>query len=319
MKINTTPADILKYGILAADERPDSLLKAFTKHTIPYNNNTAYEYRKLLFTTPYLEDVISGVILSEDIAHNDELVSLLHTRGIYTGVKIDNGLQEYCHNSIQKTTLGIDEIADKVHKYSNTGHVFTKWRAVFTVINMDMDAYAHITLEALKLAYYAKLVQQRGMIPIVEPEVLMNGMHSIDADKVYYEAVLEGVFAMLALYNIDMKRMILKPSMVLKGDMNTDIVSDEEVAKHTLHALSNHVPNDIGGVAFLSGGQSTEDAYNRLKLINKHKTVPYRCTYSFGRALHKDAMIAYNGDINNIDTAQKALYTNALRLKEAII
>lgn len=302
-------------GILAADESQATIGKRFASLHIESTIENRRSYRELLFTTPGIEAFINGVILHEEtLGQRDKegmlFPDLLAEQGIVPGIKVDKGL--IALSTEEKMTQGLDGLAERLMIYKNLGACFAKWRAVFTISNTLPSSLA-IATNAQALARYAYICQDNGLVPIVEPELLMDGHHSLARCAEASEATLHAVFEELHKHQILLKCMILKPSMVIAGNHYTPPSSINEVAKATLKVLQNNVPTDVPSINFLSGGQTPELATAHLNTMNKSKTAkqPWLLSFSYGRALQEPALKAWNGKAHNVKAAQRAFYKRA--------
>lgn len=303
-------------GILAADESFGNIEKKFQAIGIESTEQTRQAYRELLFTTPELEKYISGVILFDETIRQKTsdgvpFVDALKQKGMLPGIKVDEGLEDFGELG-EKVTKGLGGLAERLAEYATMGAVFTKWRAVFT-IGSGTPSEEVIAENTKRLAEFASLSQLAGLVPVVEPEVLMDGDHAIIACREVTEKVLTELFVALKEKHVDLFGLLLKPNMVLPGSTAKDKSSDTEIAKHTLIALRNTVPTSVPGIVFLSGGQSPEEATQRLAAISMSAkgTVPWQVSFSFGRALQAPVLAAWQGKPENVKTAQEALLARA--------
>ena len=303
-------------GILAADQSTGTMtkyLKAIGKKSTP---ETRRNFRQLMFTTPEIEKFISGVILYDETirqkADNGKfLATVLGEKGIIPGIKVDLGKKDLPKHPGEKYILGIDTLAERLAEYAKLGAKFAKWRAVFKVSdNTPSDAL--IDISSSDLGLYALLAQEAGLVPIVEPEVLIEGKHTLDQSAMATTRVLKKVFEKLEMYGADFKGLLLKPNWVHEGLDLKGEPSGDEVAKATLSALRHTVPDDVPGIVFLSGGDTPEDATKHLDAINVlGKDAPWELSFSFGRALLNKALDAWQGKEENTEAAQQALYDQA--------
>lgn len=302
-------------GILAADESQTTIGKRFASLHIESTVENRRSYRELLFTTPGIEAFINGVILHEEtLGQRDRegvlFPDLLAEQGIVPGIKVDKGL--IALNAEEKMTQGLDGLAERLVIYKNLGACFAKWRAVFTISNTLPSSLA-IAANAQALARYAYICQDNGFVPIVEPELLMDGDHDLARCAEASEATLHAVFKELKKHQVLLKCMILKPSMVIAGNHHAPS-SINEVAQATLEVLQRTVPTEIPSINFLSGGQTPEQATAHLNAMNKLKTPkeqPWLLSFSYGRALQEPALKAWNGKTHNVKAAQRAFYKRA--------
>ena len=300
-------------GILAADESTPTCSKRFESINTDSTAESRNFYRNMLFTTEDIEKYISGVILFDETFHQSELSSglkfpeYLTSKDILPGIKVDQGLEDYGSN--EKVTVGLDGLSDRLAKYYALGARFAKWRAVITPGN-GIPTKECILANAKNLASYALKCQEANLVPIVEPEVLMDGTHTIDNSYDITSSTLEMVFDQLDKNNVNLQGIVLKPNMILSGYECSYQASIEEVAEKTVNCLSAHVPSEVPGIAFLSGGQSDEDATLHLNEMNKYET-DWNLTFSYGRALQQPALNAWSGKSENVIDAQEAFIEKA--------
>ena len=303
-------------GILAADESTGTCTSRFESIGVESTSETRNFYRNMLFTTPELEKYISGVILFDETfrQHNLEknipFPEYLQSKGILPGIKVDTGAQPMESSSYynDKLTSGLNGLENRLAEYYNLGARFAKWRAVIQILSSDECIYEN----AEALAKYASLCQQYGLVPIVEPEVLMDGDHHISSSYAVTEKTLETLFRRLEIYEVDLKGIVLKPNMVLYGYDNRLTPSskyDDQVSE-TIRCLDDNVPGDVPGIAFLSGGQSPEEATWHLSEMNQHD-LDWNLTFSYGRALQQPALHVWGGENKNSPAAQDALFERA--------
>lgn len=312
-ELNTTISQLTTHhkGILAADESIATLGKRFDALKIPSTLETRLAYRRLLFTTPQLEHYISGIILFDETLHTageeKSMVSLLCERGIIPGIKVDIGLASLPFNSPETLTQGLDGLSKRLSSYYAAGAHFAKWRATFT-ISETLPSTLAIQANATALAHYAALCQTHGLVPIVEPEVLMSGSHDLFRCFAVTTSVLRAVFQALVQYAVNLEQIILKPNMVLSGqDYSGPPIPGSEVAQATLKALRQTVPAAVPSINFLSGGQTPQMATQHLNAINQQGIQPWRLNFSFGRALQEPALAIWQGLAENRQAAQQAL------------
>ena len=302
-------------GILAADESTGTCTKRFEGIGVESTAHSRCAYRSALFTSPGLEQYISGVILYDEtfrqnVAHTDTFIpQYLQSKDILPGIKVDTGAHPLEEGSNEKNTTGLDGLGERLGEYYALGARFAKWRSVIT-IGEGIPSEKCILANANGLAQYALLCQQHHLVPIVEPEVLMDGTHSIDTSFDVTSNTLNTVFNVLQEHNIDLQGIVLKPNMVLSGYDCEHQANVEEVAQRTLECLTNYVPSDVPGIAFLSGGQSDEDATLHLSEMNKSDT-NWNLTFSYGRALQQPALKAWAGKEENVHATQAALLERA--------
>ena len=305
-------------GILAADESTPTCSKRFEALGIESTDKTRNAYRDMLFTTPEIEKFISGVILFDETLRQSTLSDktlypkYLQGKGVLVGIKVDCGAKELALHKGEKVTEGLDGLRERLVEYYDLGARFAKWRAVIT-IDKNNPSDACIQANAHALARYAALCQENGLVPIVEPEVLMDGSHDIETCHDVSERTLSYVFNVLSDQHIYLDGIVLKPSMVVSGKECQNQASIDEVAERTVECLKKTVPSEVPGCAFLSGGQSNEHASAHLNIMNKKyaNTLPWNLTFSYGRALQVSALNAWSGKNENIQIAQDAFYKRA--------
>ena len=295
-------------GILAADESAGTIEKRFGSVGIESTEATRRAYRNLLFTTPDVEAFISGVILFDETmrqASDDgtPFPELLARRGIVPGVKVDRGATALAGAPGEKVTEGLDGLRERLAEYRELGARFTKWRAVIG-IGSDLPTDYAIRVNAQALARFAALSQEAGLVPIVEPEVLMDGDHTVERSFAATSRTLQAVSTELHAQGVRLEAMLLKPNMVLAGYECPDHATPEEVADWTIRAMRRHVPAAVPGLVFLSGGQSDEDATANLEALNRVGGQSWELSFSFGRALQAAALRAWAADPLNVSAAQ---------------
>lgn len=306
-------------GILAADESIPTITKRFEAIGVQSNENTRRDYRELLFTTPELEDYISGVILFEETLGQSStqgglLVDLLKSKNIIPGIKVDKGLIPLA-NTCEKVTQGLDGLDERLDRYKQQGALFAKWRAVYQ-IEKNTPSPLLIKTNALNLARYAAICQHHDIVPIVEPEVLIDGDHSLERCTQVTEEVLHQVFAALYEHKVFLEGIILKPSMVLPGNASKEQASVEEVAQSTLKVFRRTVPAAVPTINFLSGGQTPEQATNHLNAMNQSPQ-PWNLSFSYARALQGPCLEAWQGKEANKTQAQKIFKLRAQQSSRA--
>jgi fructose-bisphosphate aldolase class I len=301
-------------GILAADESNATCQKRFDALNIPSTPDNRRDYRELFFRADEaMRNFVSGVILfDETIRQNAKdgtpLVKVIQAAGVIPGIKVDAGTKPLALFPGEKITEGLDGLRERLKEYYEIGARFAKWRAVID-IGPGMPSLGAINANAHALARYAALCQEAGIVPIDEPEVLMDGpnaTHNIDTTYAATDKTLRIVFEQLKLANVNLRGIVLKPSMVIAGKNSPKQASPKEVAEKTVQLLRAVVPADVPGIAFLSGGQSDQQATEHLSLMNQMGKLPWRLTFSYGRALQAAAIKAWNGDAANVPAAQKA-------------
>lgn len=304
-------------GILAADESTPTCTKRFESINVESTEENRNAYRGMLFTADGIENHISGVILFDETIRQSTINGSipfpehLSTLGIIPGIKVDKGAKQLANSDDEKITEGLDGLRDRLKEYYELGARFAKWRAVITIGEDIPTAYC-ISANAHALARYAALCQEQGLVPIVEPEILMNGDHTIEESYQLTTETLYTVFYELASQGVELEGMVLKPNMVLSGYDCSEQASVQEVAEMTVDCFLNTVPAAVPGIAFLSGGQSDELATAHLNAMNQIDGTPWNLTFSYGRALQAPALKAWAGKAENIPTAQEALMKRAI-------
>jgi fructose-bisphosphate aldolase, class I len=315
--LNETAAAIVAEGkgILAADESDGTIKKRFDSIGIESTEENRRAYRDLLFTTDGVEEYISGVILFDETirqssADGTPFPKLLESKGVIPGIKVDKGAKPLALAEGETVTEGLDGLRSRLEQYRELGARFTKWRGVITIGKNIPSEYCLWT-NAHALARYAALSQEAGLVPIVEPEVLMDGDHSIERSFEVTSHTLHAVFTELRDQRIHPEGMLLKPNMVLSGYEHPDQASHEQVAQETIRCFKRHVPAAVPGIVFLSGGQSDEDATANLNAMNAIGPHPWQLSFSYGRALQAPALKAWGGKEENVEAAQRAYYHRA--------
>jgi fructose-bisphosphate aldolase class I len=303
-------------GLLAADESTGTILKRFEPLNIPCTEETRRDYRELLLTTPDIEKYISGVILFEETlsqktSQGVSFPELLTKQGIVPGIKVDKGLIDLPRSLNEKTTQGLDGLTERLLEYKKLGARFAKWRTVYSISDNTPSTLAnHCNAESL--ASYAAICQTVGIVPIVEPEVLMDGNHRLDSCFHASERALQAVFNALALHKVLLEYIILKPSMILPGKNYPQSCSAKEIAEATVTVLKRTVPAAVPSINFLSGGQTPEQATQNLNAMHKVQgLLPWNVSFSFARALQEPSMKAWLGKPENIATAQQMFFKRA--------
>ena len=296
-------------GILAADESNGTMTKRLESVNIPSNPENRLLFRETLFSSSGMKAFIGGVILYDETINQTSnskitIPELISKSGAIPGIKVDTGTKVLAGSPEEKITEGLDGLRERLKEYHKLGARFTKWRGVFTISN-KYPSKLSIHSNAHALARYSALVQECGMVPIIEPEILMNGNHSAEDCLSITSNIIRKCFKELMHHNIDLSGIILKPNMILAGASSDKKISSEEVAKLTLKCIKENVPTEVPGIAFLSGGQTELEATENLNLINKNNDTNYIMTYSYGRALQQSALKFWSKDINNINGAQK--------------
>jgi fructose-bisphosphate aldolase class I len=302
-------------GILAADESSGTIEKRFNSIGVESTEENRRAYRNLLFTTEGVEDYISGVILFDETIRQSSddgtpFPRLLEAREIVPGIKVDKGAKQLANAPGEKVTEGLDGLRERLAEYAQLGARFTKWRAVISIGRGVPSEYC-VWTNAHALARFAALSQEAGLVPIVEPEVLMDGDHDIETAYRVTSRVQNAVFTELHDQRVELEGMLLKPNMVLSGYDCPEQASDDDVAEYTLRCLRRNVPAAVPGIVFLSGGQSDEDATARLSAMNALEPHPWQLSFSYGRALQAPALKAWGGDAANVEAGQRAFYHRA--------
>jgi fructose-bisphosphate aldolase class I len=295
-------------GILAADESNGTMTKRLESVKIESTPENRLLFRETLFSADSMRDCIGGVILYDETinqksSNGKTIPSMISDSATVPGIKVDTGAKNLANSLDEKVTEGLDGLRDRLKKYYELGARFTKWRGVYNIGEKYPSKLA-ISSNAHALARYSALVQESGMVPIVEPEVLMDGDHSADDCLIKTSEVIQKCFEELIIHKIDLTGIILKPNMILSGNKSKNKISNEEVASKTLECLKKSVPNEVPGIAFLSGGQSEIEATENLNLINKNNDTNFIMTYSYGRALQQSSLKFWAKDIKNIDGTQ---------------
>ncbi len=303
-------------GILAADESTGTIKKRFDSIQVESTVETRRDYRNMLFTTAGAAEHISGVILfdetlRQEAADGRRLAKIIVEAGMIPGIKVDSGAKPLALHPGETVTEGLDGLRDRLAEYAELGARFAKWRATYS-IGPDLPSSACQDANAHALARYAALCQETGLVPIVEPEVLMDGVHDIDACETVTETTLRRVYAALAEQDVVLEGTLLKPSMVISGADCPEQAGIEEVARRTVRTLQRCVPAAVPGIVFLSGGQSDEVATQHLNAMNKLPArLPWKLSFSYGRALQAAPLKAWSGKAENFDAAQAAFLERA--------
>ena len=303
-------------GILASDESVGTLTRRFDSLGIPSTEQSRRAYREMLFTTPGAAEFISGAILYDETIRQKSssgtpLAEVLQSHGIVPGIKVDTGAEPLAGSPEERVTEGLDGLRDRLSEYHGMGARFAKWRAVIRITDA-LPSPACVSANAHALARYAALCQEQQLVPIVEPEVLMDGAHTIERCDEVTGAVLQAVFHALFEQGVALESMLLKPSMVIAGKDCSGQATVEEVATATLRCLRRHVPVAVPGIVFLSGGQKDRLATAHLNAINRLPgPKPWKISFSYGRALQDAAMAAWHGLDENVKAGQEALYHRA--------
>ena len=295
-------------GILAADESNGTMTKRLETVNVPSTPQNRLLFRETLLTSQSMKDCIGGVILYDETINQissskKTIPAIISESGAVPGIKVDTGAKVLANSPEEKITEGLDGLRERLKKYYSLGARFTKWRGVYNISEKYPSKLA-LHSNAHALARYSSLVQESGMVPIVEPEVLMDGDHSAEECLSKTSEVIKKCFEELILYKIDLTGIILKPNMILAGAQSNNKISNEEVSIKTLQCLKSSVPTEVPGIAFLSGGQSELEAIKNLNLINQNNTTNFIMTYSYGRALQQSALKFWSKDIKDIKGTQ---------------
>ena len=301
-------------GILAADESNPTIKKRFDSIALESTEENRRRYREILFTTDGIERFISGVILFDETLRQSArdgtpFATLLSNRGIIPGIKVDKGAKALALCPGNKVTEGLDGLRDRLAEYKQLGARFAKWRAVMEIDERDIPPAYAIRANANTLARYAALCQEAGIVPIVEPEVLMDGAHTIDRCETVTSQMLEAVFVELNAHGVLLEGMLLKPNMIIPGMKCTHQASAQQIADATIRCMRRYVPAAVPGIVFLSGGQSAEDATGHLNAMNAEGTRhPWQLSFSYGRALQAPVITVWKGQESNVAAAQRTFF-----------
>ena len=303
-------------GILAADESSGTIEKRFNSINVESTEDNRRKYREMLFRSPVMAEAIGGVILFDETlrqksSDGDYLRNVILDHGSLPGIKVDQGVKEFEGGSDEKITTGLDGLHERCQEYEKLGAKFTKWRAVINVSD-EIPSNNCISENMNALAEYALIAQQSNMVPIVEPEVIMDGSHSVERCHEVTNQTLLVLFEMLDKKNVNIKGTLLKPNMVVSGTENNYQAPIEEVAEKTLQCLKSSVPDELPGIVFLSGGQSDLDATAHLDAMNKIGGFKWKLSFSYGRALQQAALKTWAGEDDNLEAAQKAFSHRAV-------
>ena len=310
-------------GILAADESTGTIEKRFKSIGVESTEGNRRKYREMLFRSSAMTEAIGGVILFDETlrqnaADGTPLREVILSHKSLPGIKVDQGVQPFNGSDKEKITHGLDGLDERCKEYDNLGAKFTKWRAVIN-IGDSIPSNDCINDNMLSLAKYASIAQQNNMVPIVEPEVIMDGNHSVDQCYDVTKNVLLKLFDLLEKENVNIKGTLLKPNMIVSGTENEYQAPVQEVAEKTVECLKSSIPNDLPGVVFLSGGQSDLDATAHLNAMNKIGGFNWKLSFSYGRALQQSALKTWLGKDENLNTAQNAFSHRALMNKNAAL
>ena len=296
-------------GILAADESNGTMTKRLENVQVPSTPENRLLFRETLFSSASMKNCIGGVILYDETikqisSSKKKIPELISETGAVPGIKVDTGAKVLSNSTDEKITEGLDGLRERLKEYYKLGARFTKWRAVY-IISEKYPSKLAIYSNAHALARYATLVQEAGMVPIVEPEVLMDGDHNAEECFKKTSEVLKKCFEELIVNKVQLNGTILKPNMVLPGTNSDQKIDNKEIAEMTIKCLRESVPKEVPGIAFLSGGQSESDATKNLNLINVHNNTNFIMTYSYGRALQQSALKFWSKNLENIEETQK--------------
>jgi fructose-bisphosphate aldolase class I len=302
-------------GILAADESTGTIKKRFDGIGVESTEENRRAYRNLLFTTPGFEEFVGGVILFDETIRQSAddgtpFAELLASKGVVPGIKVDTGAKPLAGAPGETVTEGLDGLRERLAEYYELGARFAKWRATLSVGDRLPSRYC-VRVNAQALARYAALCQEAGIVPIVEPEVLMDTDHSIDACYDATARTLQALYAELGAQRVDLEGTLLKPNMVIPGKGNADQASPERIARATLDCLRRYVPAVVPGIVFLSGGQSEQEATVNLDAVNRLDGRPWPLSFSYGRALQASALQAWAGEPERVGAAQAAFLHRA--------
>jgi fructose-bisphosphate aldolase, class I len=302
-------------GVLAADESSGTCEKRFKSVGVDCTEDTRRTYRNLLFSTSGIEQYLSGVILFDETARQKApdgslIPQYLAKKGILPGIKVDKGVANIPFTAEEKVTEGLDGLQKRMKEYFDLGCRFAKWRAVIT-IGANIPTHTCLYANAHALARYAAICQEASIVPMIEPEVLLDGNHSAERSEEVHEATLRATYAAMAAYNVSLEHLILKTSMVVSGKDNTRQADVQEVAERTVRVLKRTVPSAQPGIVFLSGGQSDEAATAHLNAMAAMRDLPWPLTFSYSRALQNTALKTWRGQAGNVSAAQKAFHHRA--------
>ena len=296
-------------GILAADESTVTMTKRLSSVNVESNPDNRLLFRETLFSSSSMKDCIGGVILYDETikqkgSGGKSIPELIKDNGAVPGIKVDTGAKDLAGSKNEKITEGLDGLRERLKEYYELGARFTKWRGVY-IISDNLPSKLSIISNAHALGRYASLAQESGMVPIVEPEILMDGDHSAEVCYKKTSEVIKRCYEELYINNVDLKGTILKPNMILSGTNSKEKISKNRVAELTIECLTNNVPSEVPGIAFLSGGQTEIEAVANLNEVNKLNNSSFIMTYSYGRALQQSALKFWSKDINNIKETQE--------------
>ena len=308
-------------GILAADESTNTIKKRFDTIGLESTFENRRKYREILFTSNKLSDYISGIIMYDETIKQSTSKGIpfpefLKKNNIFPGIKVDTGAIPILSKSSEKITEGLDGLGKRLDDYKNLGAKFTKWRAIIEIGDSSPSDYT-IKTNSFILARYAKIVQDNGLVPIVEPEVLMDGSHTIDDCYNVTKKTLLNVFEELNSHDVFLGGILLKPNMVISGKNCSNQATVSEVSEYTIKCLKETVPHDVPGIVFLSGGQSNEIATQHLNEMNKNNDLPWNLSFSYGRALQQPSISSWKGLDENVSISQNALIKRSKLNSEA--
>jgi len=296
-------------GILATDESTGTMTKRLESVQVPSTSENRLSFRETLFSSSSMKNCIGGVILYDETIKQvskskKNIPELIAETGAVPGIKVDTGAKVLSNSINEKITEGLDGLRERLKEYYKLGARFTKWRAVY-IISEKYPSKLSIHSNAHALARYAALVQESGMVPIVEPEVLMDGNHNAEVCFKKTSEVIKKCFEELVFHKVELNGTILKPNMILPGTNSSQKIDNKEIAEMTIKCLKESVPSEVPGIAFLSGGQSERDATKNLNLINIHNNTNFIMTYSYGRALQQSALKFWSKNIKDVENTQK--------------
>ena len=296
-------------GILATDESTGTMTKRLESVQVPSTSENRLSFRETLFSSSSMKNCIGGVILYDETIKQvsktkKNIPELIAETGAIPGIKVDTGAKVLSNSINEKITEGLDGLRERLKEYYKLGARFTKWRAVY-IISEKYPSKLSIHSNAHALARYAALVQESGMVPIVEPEVLMDGNHNAEVCFKKTSEIIKKCFEELVVHKVELNGTILKPNMILPGTNSSQKIDNKEIAEMTIKCLKESVPSEVPGIAFLSGGQSERDATKNLNLINIHNNTNFIMTYSYGRALQQSALKFWSKNIKDVENTQK--------------
>ena len=296
-------------GILATDESTGTMTKRLESVQVPSTSENRLSFRETLFSSSSMKNCIGGVILYDETIKQvskskKNIPELIAETGAVPGIKVDTGAKVLSNSINEKITEGLDGLRERLKEYYKLGARFTKWRAVY-IISEKYPSKLSIHSNAHALARYAALVQESGMVPIVEPEVLMDGNHNAEVCFKKTSEIIKKCFEELVVHKVELNGTILKPNMILPGTNSIKKIDNKEIAEMTIKCLKESVPTEVPGIAFLSGGQSERDATKNLNLINIHNNTNFIMTYSYGRALQQSALKFWSKNIKDVENTQK--------------